>query len=90
MTTLIDILQSAGIFLAGLFVRLLFFLVVLAAVLVPILIVFEAIQGLKALKRRRGLLYRCFTVVQRAPVVARYEEQAERLRMNRFEYISYV
>jgi glycine cleavage system H lipoate-binding protein len=53
MTTLIDILQNAGIFLAGLFVRLLFFLVVLAAVLVPILIVFEAIQGLKALKRRR-------------------------------------
>jgi glycine cleavage system H lipoate-binding protein len=53
MTTLIDILQNAGIFLGGLFVRLLFFLVVLAAVLIPVLVVFEAIQGVKALKRRR-------------------------------------
>ncbi len=52
MTTLLEILQGAGIFLGGLFVRLLFFLVVLAAFLVPILVVFEAIRGAKALKAR--------------------------------------
>lgn len=52
MTTLIDILQNAGIFLGGLAVRLLFFLVVLAVVAVPILIVFQAIRGAKALRRR--------------------------------------
>ena len=53
MTTLIEVFQNAGIFLGGLFVRLLFFLVVLAAVIVPVLVVFEAIKGAKALKRRR-------------------------------------
>jgi glycine cleavage system H protein len=52
MTTLVDILQNAGIFLGGLTVRLLFFLVVLAAVAVPALIVFQAIQGARALRRR--------------------------------------
>jgi glycine cleavage system H protein len=53
MTTLIDILQNAGIFVGGLAVRLLFFLVVLAAVAVPFLIVFAAIRGVRTLNRRR-------------------------------------
>ncbi len=53
MTPLIDILQNAGIFLGGLFVRLLFFLLVLATVAVPILIVFTAIRGVKSLRSRR-------------------------------------
>lgn len=52
MTTLIDFLQNAGIFLGGLIVRLLFFLVVLAAVAVPILIVFAAIRGVRVARRR--------------------------------------
>ena len=53
MTTLIEILQNVGIFLGGLSVRLLLFLVVLAVVLVPVMIVFEAVQGVRALRRRR-------------------------------------
>ncbi len=53
MTTFIDILQSAGVFLGGLAVRLLFFLVGLAAVAVPVLAVFYAIQGLRSVRRRR-------------------------------------
>ncbi len=53
MTTFIDILQNAGIFLGGLAVRLLFFLVVLAAVAIPVLAVFYAIEGVRSLRRRR-------------------------------------
>jgi len=53
MNAILDILQNAGIFLGGLVVRLLFFLVVLAAILAPVLVVFQTIQGVRALKRRR-------------------------------------
>jgi glycine cleavage system H protein len=53
MTTLLDILQNAGIFLGGLAVRLLFFLVVLAAVTVPILVAFALFRGARALAGRR-------------------------------------
>lgn len=53
MNAILDILQNAGIFLGGLVVRLLFFLVVLAAILAPVLVVFQAVRGAKALKRRR-------------------------------------
>ena len=52
MTTLLDILQNAGIFAGGLAVRLLFFLLVLAAITVPILAVFGLIRGAKAVKSR--------------------------------------
>jgi glycine cleavage system H lipoate-binding protein len=53
MNVFIDILQSAGIFLGGLTVRFLFFLVVLAVILAPVLVVFKSVRGVKALKRRR-------------------------------------
>jgi len=53
MNAFIDTLQNAGIFLGGLTVRLLFFLVVLAAILAPVLVVFASVRGVKALKRRR-------------------------------------
>jgi glycine cleavage system H lipoate-binding protein len=53
MTPLIDFLQASGIFLAGLLVRLLFFLAVLAAVLAPILIVYAMVRGVLALRRRQ-------------------------------------
>ena len=53
MNAILDFLQNAGIFAGGLVVRLLFFLVVLAAILAPVLILFEAVRGAKALKRRR-------------------------------------
>ncbi len=56
MTTLLDILQGAGIFLGGLAVRLLFFLIVLAAVAVPILVVFALIRGARALAGDRDKL----------------------------------
>ena len=53
MNAFIEILQNAGIFLGGLVVRLLFFLAVLAAILAPVLVVFESVRAAKALKRRR-------------------------------------
>ncbi len=53
MTPLIDFLQASGIFLAGLLVRLLFFLAVLAAALAPILIVYGIVRGVLALRRRQ-------------------------------------
>jgi len=53
MNAILEILQNAGIFLGGLVVRLLFFLVVLAAILAPVLIVFESVRAARALKRRR-------------------------------------
>lgn len=53
MNAILDILQNAGIFLGGLVVRLLFFLVVLAAILAPVIVLFEAVRGMKALKRHR-------------------------------------
>ena len=53
MTPLIDFLQASGIFLAGLLVRLLFFLAVLAAALAPILLVYAAVRGVLALRRRQ-------------------------------------
>ncbi len=56
MTTLLDILQGAGIFLGGLAVRLLFFLIVLAAVAVPILILFALVRGARALAGERDKL----------------------------------
>lgn len=52
MNAILDFLQSAGIFLAGLTIRLAFFLAVLAAVLIPVLAVFYAVQGIKALRRK--------------------------------------
>jgi glycine cleavage system H lipoate-binding protein len=52
MNAILDFLQSAGIFLAGLTIRLAFFLGVLAAVLIPVLAVFYAVQGIKALRRK--------------------------------------
>ncbi len=53
MTTFIDILQNAGIFLGGLAVRLIFFLLVLAAVAIPVLAVFYAVEGVRSLRRQR-------------------------------------
>ncbi len=53
MTPLIDFLQASGIFLAGLLVRLLFFLAVLAAALAPILVVYGIVRGILALRRRQ-------------------------------------
>jgi glycine cleavage system H protein len=53
MTPLIDFLQASGIFLAGLLVRLLFFLAILAAALVPIVAVYGAVRGILALRRRQ-------------------------------------
>jgi glycine cleavage system H protein len=53
MTPLIDFLQGSGIFLAGLLVRLLFFLAVLAAALAPILLVYGIVRGILALRRRQ-------------------------------------
>ena len=53
MTPLLDFLQASGIFLAGLLVRLMFFLAVLAAALVPILIVYGIVRGILALRRRQ-------------------------------------
>jgi len=53
MTPLIDFLQASGIFFAGLLVRLLFFLAVLAAALAPILVVYAMVRGALALRRRR-------------------------------------
>lgn len=52
MNAILDFFQSAGIFLAGLTVRLAFFLAVLAVVLIPVLAVFYAVQGIKALRRK--------------------------------------
>ena len=52
MNALIDILQNAGIFLGGLAIRLAFFLAVLAAVVMPVLAAFYAVQGLMALRRK--------------------------------------
>lgn len=52
MNAILDFLQSAGIFLAGLTIRLAFFLAVLAAVLIPVLAVFYAVQGIKALRKK--------------------------------------
>jgi glycine cleavage system H protein len=53
MTTLLEILQGAGIFLGGLALRLLFFLIVLAAVGIPVLAVFYAVVGVRSVRRRR-------------------------------------
>jgi glycine cleavage system H protein len=53
MTPLIDFLQTSGIFVAGLLVRLLFFLAVLAAALVPVLAVYGIVRGALALRRRQ-------------------------------------
>jgi len=53
MTPLIDFLQASGIFVAGLLVRLFFFLAVLAAALVPILIAYAIVRGVLALRRRQ-------------------------------------
>jgi glycine cleavage system H lipoate-binding protein len=52
MNAILDFLQNAGIFLAGLSIRLAFFLAILAVFLIPVLAVFYAAQGIKALKRR--------------------------------------
>lgn len=56
MTTLIEFLQNAGILVGGLAVRLLFFLVVLAAVAVPILALFALFRGAQAVARGRDRL----------------------------------
>ena len=52
MNAILDILQNAGIFLAGLTVRLAFFLAVLAVFLIPVLAVFYSVEGIKTLRRR--------------------------------------
>ncbi len=52
MNAIVEFLQNAGIFIAGLTVRLAFFLAVLAVILVPVLAVFYAVQGARALRRK--------------------------------------
>lgn len=52
MNAILEFLQNAGIFLAGLSVRLAFFLAVLAVLLIPVLAVFYAVQGARAVRRK--------------------------------------
>lgn len=52
MNAILEFLQNAGIFLAGLTVRLAFFLAILAVILIPVLAVFYVTQGIKALRRK--------------------------------------
>ncbi len=52
MNAILDFLQNAGIFLAGLTIRLAFFLAVLTVLLIPVLAAFYAVQGIKAFRRR--------------------------------------
>lgn len=52
MNAILDFLQNAGIFLAGLAIRLALFLAVLTVFLIPVLGVFYAVQWIKALRRR--------------------------------------
>ncbi|MBI2834327.1 MAG: glycine cleavage system protein H [Acidobacteria bacterium] len=51
METLITFLESIGIFIVGLLIRLLVFIAVVAVVAVPILFVFGGIEGLARLRR---------------------------------------
>ncbi len=53
MDAIMNVLSSAGLFLAGLLVRLLVFAAVVMAVALPVLVAIGAIEGVAELRRRR-------------------------------------